>query len=151
MIRPRYRKLEDWQWREVAHHLPRRKPAPRRKRDRKGGRPRASDRACFDALIWLVFNDESWKDLPHDMPSQRTLRRRLRQWRGLLEYMWRAYLRTCRNYKDLAAVLKSPGSYWRWTLFYALPDYWEDPMAAMLRQAARERARMFEPPTEDAS
>ena len=68
--------LTDEQWERVKPHLP-----PER-RSRKGGRPRADDRACLEGVLWVLRSGARWKDLPKDQgfPSPPTCWRRLGRW-----------------------------------------------------------------------
>lgn len=81
-------------WAQVRKQLPRPPKTPRRKKDRKGGRPRASDRRSFGAILWMVRSGRQWRELPERFGSPRTALRRLaswsRSWR--LEALFRAYL-----------------------------------------------------------
>jgi transposase len=74
----------------TLYFKPRWPPSRRRKR----GRPRIDDRRCFEAIIWLVATDGTWDRLPRHFPSERTIRRRVREWRkgGALARLWRSFL-----------------------------------------------------------
>ena len=78
---------DEW-WSRLLRLLP--KPAPRRK----GGRPRADDRACLEGILWVLRTGARWKDLPECFPSPSTCWRRLRDWEeeGLWLRIWRAFL-----------------------------------------------------------
>ena len=80
--------VDDAQWTRIAKLLPR--PKPRRK----GGRPRADDRACLEGILWVLRTGARWKDLPGCFPSPSTCWRRLRDWEeaGLWLRIWRAFL-----------------------------------------------------------
>ena len=45
-----WKRLTDAHWEKVRSELPVRK-IPRRKKDRKGGRPRENDRKCFEGIL----------------------------------------------------------------------------------------------------
>lgn len=69
--------LPDSLWDEVRPLLPPRPPAP------KGGRPRADDRPCLRALIYLLREGCTWRRLPTEQlgcASPVTVWRRLREW-----------------------------------------------------------------------
>ena len=55
-----------------------------------GGRPRASSRACFEAIAWVLRTGARWSDLPPHFPSHPTCWRRLKQWTeaGLFKKAW---------------------------------------------------------------
>lgn len=86
----RERMLSDEQWERIKAHVPRRPPS------RKGGRPRADDRACLEGILWILKTGARWKDLPPEYPSPSTCWRRLVQWEadGTLKAIWRAFLET---------------------------------------------------------
>jgi transposase len=79
------------QWRLIEAH--RRAEAPRDGRE--GGRPRADDRECLEAILWALVTGRAgrgWKKLPLRYPSPATCARRLAEWRGAgiwLEALWR--------------------------------------------------------------
>src|SRR5436305_5201988 len=82
--------LADAQWEQLAGLLPRAKPSP------KGGRPRADDRSCLEAILWVLRAGARWRDLPDRFPSPATCWRRLNDWRraGTWPGLWRTYLAT---------------------------------------------------------
>lgn len=47
-----------------------------------GGRPRASSRACFEAVWWVRARDGKWDELPRQYPSVSTCLRRFREWQS---------------------------------------------------------------------
>lgn len=70
--------LPDWLWQEVRPLLPVHVPDPK-----KGGRPRADDRGCLFALIWMCREGGTWRRLPRrelGCPSYPTVWRRLQEW-----------------------------------------------------------------------
>ena len=85
--------ISDAHWRSIGRHLPLRK-IPWLKRKRKGGRPRFNDRLCFEALLWLLWNGLSWRQLPAIFGTRATLNNRVNLWmrRRLLSGMFIAYL-----------------------------------------------------------
>ena len=69
--------LPDWLWEEARPLLPVHAPNP------KGGRPRAQDRPCLLALVWMVREGGTYLRLPTkqlDCPSYATVWRRLQEW-----------------------------------------------------------------------
>jgi transposase len=80
--------LTDRQWDKINPHLP--KP----KKSRKGGRPRADDRACFEGILWILRSGARWQDLPREFPSSSTCWRRLSDWEeaGVWLNIWRIFL-----------------------------------------------------------
>lgn len=83
-----WRKLTDRQWEKVKVHL------PARKKNRKGGRPPADDRKCFEGILWILWTGAPWGELPERYGRKSTVHDRLRQWAndGTLENIWRAFL-----------------------------------------------------------
>lgn len=84
----RERELNDRLWERVRTLLPPSPPCP------KGGRPRADDRACFEAIVFVLRNGLRWRDLPERFPSPATCWRRHAEWTaaGVWEHVWRAVL-----------------------------------------------------------
>ena len=84
----RERELNDRLWERVRPLLPRYPPSPR------GGRPRADDRACFEAVVFMLRNGLRWRDLPDHFPSPATVWRRHAAWTaaGVWECAWRVVL-----------------------------------------------------------
>jgi len=80
--------LTDEQWARIEPHIPIKTPG------KKGGRPRANDRACFEAILWMARTGARWKDLPDQFPSPATCWRRLRDWQEVEVFkdLWRAFL-----------------------------------------------------------
>jgi transposase len=81
-------RLTDAQWALVEPHLPKRKPS------KKGGRPPADNRACFEGVLWILRTGARWKDLPKEYPSPATCWRRLAQWEREEVWLnlWRAFI-----------------------------------------------------------
>jgi transposase len=71
-------------WERVQAFLPVYQPSPQ------GGRPRASDRACFEAIVHVLRNGCRWRDIPSDLPSGPTCWRRHCEWTalGIWEKVW---------------------------------------------------------------
>ena len=80
--------LTEAQWARIAPLL------PTRKRNPKGGRPRADDRACLEGILWVLRTGARWRDLPKDYPSPATCWRRLAEWERTDVWLrlWRAFL-----------------------------------------------------------
>jgi len=85
--------LSDREWAGLSG-LYARPSRPRLRRLRKGGRPRADDRRCFEALIWLMATGANLRELPGKLGRRSTVARWIdRQGRaGLLERGWWLYL-----------------------------------------------------------
>src|ERR1700756_1504089 len=81
--------LTDEQWRLIEPLL----PPPRRRGDYRG-RPWASNRACFEGILWILQTGAAWHFLPDEFPSPSTCWRRLKQWEeeGVWLEAWRALL-----------------------------------------------------------
>lgn len=84
----REKELNDRLWERVCSLIPAHPPSP------KGGRPRADDRACFEAIVFVLRNGLRWRDLPDRFPSPATVWRRHVEWTnaGVWEELWRAVL-----------------------------------------------------------
>ena len=84
----REKELNDLLWARVRPLLPVYVPNP------KGGRPPADDRACFEAIVFVLRNGLRWRDLPDRFPSPATCWRRHRDWTGdgVWEEVWRVVL-----------------------------------------------------------
>ena len=83
-----WRAVTDKQWALIREQLPKR---PRRK---KGGRPPADDRKCFEGILWILWTGAPWSELPERYGARGTVHRRLKEWaegETLLD-MWRAFL-----------------------------------------------------------
>ena len=80
--------LTDAQWKKIEQLL------PAVKRSKRGGRPAAEHRACFEGIIWVLRSGARWKDLPVKYPSPSTCWRRLRDWedQGIWLDIWRNFL-----------------------------------------------------------
>jgi transposase len=88
-MKKRQRLLTDEQWELVEPML----PPPRRRRDNRG-RPWASNRACFEGILWILQTGAAWRFLPDEFPSPSTCWRRLKQWEeeGVWLNAWRRLL-----------------------------------------------------------
>ncbi len=83
-----WRAVSDKQWKLIEAHLPKRKPNP------KGGRPRLSDRQCFEGILWILWTGAPWSELPERYGSKSAVHARLCEWAesGTLLKLWRAFL-----------------------------------------------------------
>lgn len=118
--------IPEWCWPAIARQLPRRRRAPFRKKDRKGGRPPCDDRLAMSAIFWRLRSNGTWSRLPERFGSASTARRKLALWSvgGRLEYAWRAYLwhiseADIRRWgEDMASGKPRPHYRWRFGLDY---------------------------------
>lgn len=64
-------------------------PLGRRRKDNRG-RPWASNRACFEGILWIL-QIGAWRFLTDEYPSPSTCWRQLKQWEeeGVWLYAWR--------------------------------------------------------------
>jgi transposase len=102
-MKKRQKLLTDEQWELVEPMLPR----PRRRRDNRG-RPWASNRACFEAILWILHTGAAWRFLPDEFPSPSTCWR-LKQWED--EGVWLNAWRTLLVGKCLSARSYACGSH----------------------------------------
>src|SRR5580700_10490415 len=88
-MKQRQKLLTDEQWKLVEPML----PPPRRRQDNRG-RPWASNRSCFEGILWILQTGAAWRFLPGQFPSPSTCWRRLRQWEeeGVWLNAWRILL-----------------------------------------------------------
>lgn len=88
-MKKRQRLMTDEQWELVEAML----PPPKRRRDNRG-RPWASNRGCFEGILWILQTGAAWRFLPEEFPSPSTCWRRLQQWEeeGVWLQAWRALL-----------------------------------------------------------
>ena len=88
-MKNRQRLLTDEQWELMAPLFPR----PKRRADRRG-RPRASNRACLEGILWILQTGAAWRFLPDEFPSSSTCWRRLQSWQeqGVWLDAWRTLL-----------------------------------------------------------
>jgi transposase len=85
--------IQPRQWAPVRELIPS-KPRPFLRRRRTGGRPRADDRKCFEAILWSARTGISPRRLPERFGKPRTAARRLAKWHrdGRLHILWSRYL-----------------------------------------------------------
>ena len=83
-----WRAVTDKQWELIKAEL------PRLKRRKKGGRPPADDRKCFEGILWILWTGAPWSELPERYGSKSTVHRRLKEGveGDVLLKMWRAFL-----------------------------------------------------------
>jgi len=81
--------LSEEQWELVGPML----PPPRRRPDNRG-RPWASNRGCFEGILWILQTGAAWRFLPDEFPAPSTCWRRLKQWEneGVWLHAWRTLL-----------------------------------------------------------
>src|SRR5438105_11790991 len=84
-VRPLRWRVSDRLWEQLAPLLP---DPPRRFRS--PGRSRYPARACLEGILYVLFTDTPWLEVPYrelGLPSGETCRRRLEEWsrRGVLE------------------------------------------------------------------
>lgn len=72
--------LTDQQWSLISDLFPDRPVGPH------GGRPRISNRACIEGILWVLRSGARWKDLPSQFPSYVTCWRRFAKWSS--EGLW---------------------------------------------------------------
>jgi transposase len=83
--KPQRAKLHRWQvsddlWRLLEPIL-----ADPERRFRYPGRLRYSARSCLEGILFVLYTDTPWKEVPYDkldLPSGETCRRRLEEWSG---------------------------------------------------------------------
>lgn len=82
--------LTNEQWLRIAHLFPEPVKSP------KGGRPTASNRACFEGILFILRSGARWKDMPSHFPSDTTCWRRHKQWTeaGIWEKAWASLVRS---------------------------------------------------------
>lgn len=69
--------ISDELWERIGPIIPKKGPDPR------GGRPRASDRACLAGIVFVLRTGIAWRDLPAELgASGPTCWRRLRDWQA---------------------------------------------------------------------
>ena len=134
-----WRRVTDKQWKAIEPHL------PEPKRSRKGGRPSADNRKCFEGILWILWTGAPWSELPERYGSKSTVHRRLCQWakHGVLLNLWRAFLNQLNDrqkirwdecFIDGMFVMAKKGVNWSGRLKEAREQsswYW--PMARVLR------------------
>jgi transposase len=128
-----WRGLQPWQWKAVQNSLPKKK-IPFLRRRRKGGRPRADDRKCFEAILWSARTGLPWRLLPEGLGSARTASRRLVEWnrKDQLRGPWRRYLlQTSQLERDswrrnLAVACARKPVFWRLELLVILDLEWPE-------------------------
>ena len=74
-MKKRQKLLTDEQWELIEPLL----PPPKRRRDNRG-RPWASNRACFEGILWILQTGAAWRFLPDEFPSPPICWRRMKRW-----------------------------------------------------------------------
>ena len=97
-------RIPDDLWVEIAIHLPEHVNTHRFG----GGRPRAPDRVCMDAIFFVLRTGCQWKALPKErFGSASAVHKRFLEWEkaGVFEALWKA---------GLAEYDQMEGIAWRW-------------------------------------
>jgi transposase len=102
-----WRAVTEKQWKVIAAPLPQRTPKPR------GGRPRLSDRQCFEGILWILWTGAPWSELPERYGSKSAVHSRLSAWAasGVRFNLWRAFLdhrNEARMAPQLWSLLRAP-------------------------------------------
>ena len=86
--RKRERQLLDAMWERIEPLLPPKPAHP------KGGRPFASDKLCFEGIVYVLRNGIRWNDMPECYPSSTTCWNRYAMWTklGLWSRVWTVVL-----------------------------------------------------------
>lgn len=70
-------RVENQEWEFISSHLSK-LPS---KAAHSQGRPRASDRALFEGILWILVTGSRWRDLPKGTyPAKSSCHRRFAQW-----------------------------------------------------------------------
>ena len=131
-MKKRQKLLTDEQWELIGPLL----PEPRRRKDNRG-RPWASNRACFEGILWILQTGAAWRFLPDEFPSPATCWRRLKQWQdeGVWLDAWRALLGAL----DAEGLLKWDETF----LDGSFAPAKKGAMRSVKRSAARERSGWY--------
>jgi transposase len=83
-----WRAVTETPWELIAAPFPKRPPHKR------GGRPRLSDRQCFEGMLWILWTGAPRSELPARYGSKSAVHSRLSAWAttGVLLHVWRAFL-----------------------------------------------------------
>ena len=134
-----WRAVTDKQWALIREQL------PKRRRRKKGGRPLADDRKCFEGILWILWTGAPWGELPERYGSKSTVHRRLKGWAEgeTLLNMRRAFLDQLDDRKkvrwdecfiDRMFITAKKGARWSGRLKEARGrSSWYWPMARVLR------------------
>lgn len=81
---PRQTHLSDQHWERIRESIPEPERNPR------GGRPRHSNRACLEGILFVLITGCQWEKLPSYYPSPSTCWRRFDEWSrsGVFEQIW---------------------------------------------------------------
>jgi putative transposase len=87
LIERRFR-LPDPLWERIRPLLPRHRPSPL------GGRPRADDRRCMEAILYVLLTGVQWRALPRCYGPATTAHDRFQEWTRarIFERLWRRAL-----------------------------------------------------------
>jgi len=115
-------------------------PASRKpflRRMRKGGRPRADDRKCLEAIFWSARTGRSLRHAPPRFGRWRTSQRRFVQWHrwGILEKAWARYLHFTHleERQEWRRALAEARAFWRISFRLILEIDWaHDPPPEMM-------------------
>src|SRR5215470_211654 len=101
MARTRRWEVSDELWERVRPLIP---PAPSHA---KGGRPRLSDRAAFEAIVYVLRTGIQWNALPKAAGASSTVHDRFQEWEraGFFQALWQAELS---EYDELVGIQ------WEW-------------------------------------
>lgn len=101
MARTRPWEVSDEFWERVRPLIP---PTPSHA---KGGRPRLSDRAAFEAIVYVLRTGIQWNALPKEAGASSTVHDRLQEWEraGFFRALWQA---------GLSEYDKLVGIQWEW-------------------------------------
>ncbi len=79
--------LDDGAWRQIEQ-------LPEVGRAHPVGRRPTDDRMVLEAVLWVMWHQARWQDLPGGYPSPRTCQRRLRRWQEgeTWNAIWRTYI-----------------------------------------------------------
>jgi transposase len=98
-MKKRQKLLTDEQWQLIESLF----PPPKRRPDNRG-RPRTSNRACFEGILWILQTGAAWRFLPEHFPSPSTSWQRLQQWEE--QDVWLNARRTLLGALDEEGLLK---------------------------------------------
>jgi transposase len=65
-----YSPVTDEQWEIISFYIP----------DQERGRPRTRDREIFNAIMYVLYNQSRWAELPDYFPPKSTVHKRFQVW-----------------------------------------------------------------------
>jgi len=94
--------IPDVLWDRIVTLLP-----PLKRKKKKAGRPRMSDRNAMSAIFYVLRTGCQWKALPRSLGASSTVHDRFQEWRkaGIFKRMW---------IDGLSLYDKKPGIDWKW-------------------------------------